>query len=113
MMRSALRDAALRVSGEPWKKAAAEGADERRPEGLAGDPGLHAHCRRVPVVQLSDVLKPRNGEPAFTQTATKVLLVIPVWKEKPRAGPQPQGRGLPLWLVPGSILQGSGGLGPF
>lgn len=37
---------------------------------------------RIPVVQLSEVLKPRKGEAAFTQAATKVPFVTSVWKEK-------------------------------
>lgn len=44
---------------------------------------LHQECLpRIPVVQLSDVLKLRKGEAAFTQAATKVLFVISVWKGK-------------------------------
>lgn len=34
----------------------------------------------VPVVQLSEVLKLRKGEPAVTQATTEVLLAITVWK---------------------------------
>lgn len=37
----------------------------------------------IPVVQLSDELKLRKGEAAFTQTITKVLLEITLWKERP------------------------------
>lgn len=37
---------------------------------------------RIPVVQLSEVLKLRKGEPAFKQAATKVPFVISVWKGK-------------------------------
>lgn len=44
---------------------------------------LHQECLpRIPVVQLSEVLKLRKGEAAFTQAATKVLFVISVWKGK-------------------------------
>lgn len=34
----------------------------------------------VPVVQPSEVLKLRKGEPAVTQATTEVLLAITVWK---------------------------------
>lgn len=37
-------------------------------------------CLPIPVVQLSEVLKWRKGEAAFTQTITKVLLEIILWK---------------------------------
>lgn len=44
---------------------------------------LHQECLpRIPVVQLSEVLKLRKGEAAFTQAATKVPFVISVWKGK-------------------------------
>lgn len=40
---------------------------------------LHQNCLpRIPVVQLSEVLKLRKGEAAFTQAATKVPLVTSV-----------------------------------
>lgn len=40
-------------------------------------------CLRIPVVQLSDELKLRKGEAAFTQTITEVLLEITLWKGRP------------------------------
>jgi hypothetical protein len=44
---------------------------------------LHQNCLpRIPVVQLSEVLKLRKGEAAFTQAATKVPFVTSVWKGK-------------------------------
>lgn len=108
-MRSALRDAALRDRGWPWKKAAGKGEGLSR-DGQRGWLGtLAGCCRPIPVVQLSDVLKPRKGEAAFRQTATKVLLVIAVWKARPCSQPQPQCNcpKFPLSLVLGSVLGGS------
>ena len=66
-------------------------------------------CGPIPVVQLSEVLKLRKGEAAFTQTATKVLLATAVWKERPCRQPQPHCScpKSPLCLVLGSVLSGS------
>lgn len=49
----------------------------------AGQGRLVRRCVPIPVVQLSDELKLRKGEAAFTQTITEVLLEITLWKGRP------------------------------
>lgn len=69
----------------------------------AGWGHLARRCLPIPVVQLSEVLKLRKGEAAFTQATTQEFLVIKLWKERP-CGISPSPAQLPRDAGPASAL---------